>query len=139
MDPGELRGAEIERLALDVIEALNRGDAEALLSLVHADYEFRSRLVGVEGRLYRGPSGFNEYFRDLGEGFTDVRWELEKILDAGGGSPVVVFRIRARGRGSGAPVDALTPQVWTFRDGRVWRADAYRSLEEALDAAGRTD
>ena len=110
---------DVNRLAAAVADALNGRNADALLALVHADYEFHSRLVAVEGRVYRGREGFHDYFRDLDEGFTDVRWNLEEIVGGRGDDVVVVFRFTARGRESGAPVDALTPQVWTFRDGSV--------------------
>jgi ketosteroid isomerase-like protein len=129
--------AEVEALARTVPSILARRDADALLAVVHPAYEFRSRLVSVEGRAYTGPDGFHEYFRDLDEGFTDITWELEEVVGLPSDQAIVTFRLRATGRGSGIPVDFTTHQLWTFRDGKVWRNDVYGSREEALAASRR--
>ena len=130
------REKELDELAAALVDALNEHDAAALHALVHPDYEFYSRLVAVEGRAYRGREGFVDYFRDLDEGFTDARWNLDEIVGGRGDDVMVVFRFTARGRESRTPVDVLLPQVWTFRDGRVWRNVIYASRTEALDAVG---
>ncbi len=127
---------DLDALAAALVDALNERNADALLAVVHPDYEFYSRLVAVEGRAYRGRQGFLNYFRDLDEGFTDVRWNLEEIVGGRGDDVMVVFRFTAHGRESRTPVDVLAPQVWTFRDGRVWRNVIYASRTEALEAAG---
>ena len=129
---------QVEVLVAAFVEALNAGDADAMLALVHPDYEFFSRLVAVEGRAYRGPEGFADYFRDIAEGFSGARWELMEIVGGRGDRVMLVFRFTAVGRESRAPVEMAVPQVWTFRDGLVWRNDVYRLREEALKAAGLT-
>ncbi len=133
------REIEVAGLAAAVADALNDRNADALLALVNPDYEFHSRLVAVEGRPYRGREGFLDYFRDLDEGFTDVHWDLDEIVGGRGDDVLVVFRFTARGRQSGTPVDVLGPQVWTFRDGTVWRNVIYASKAEALEAAGLSE
>ena len=127
---------DVDELAAALADALNERNADALLAVVHPDYEFHSRLVAVEGRVYRGREGFLDYFRDLDEGFTDVRWDLDEVVGRRGDDVLVVFRFTARGRESGTPVDMFAPQVWTFRDGRVWRNVIYASRSEALEAVG---
>ena len=129
-------GKDIHAFAAGMVEALNQRDPDALLALVRPDYEFHSRLMAVEGRAYRGREGFCDYFRDLGESFTDLRWSLDEVVGERGDEAVVVFRFTARGRESSTPVDVLAPQVWTFRDGRPWRNVIYASRQEALEAAG---
>jgi ketosteroid isomerase-like protein len=133
--PGRPSDAEVEALARSVVSMLVRRDAEALLGAVHPDYEFRSRLASVEGRVYQGTNGFREYLRDLDEGFTDILWKLEGVIGMPADKAIVSFRMHARGRESGVPIDFSTHQVWTFRDGLVWHNDVYRSMEEALAAS----
>jgi ketosteroid isomerase-like protein len=130
---------EVEKLAASVLDALNRRDPDALLDMVHPDYELHSRLVAVEGNVYKGPEGFREYFRDLEGGFRDFRWEADEIIGEPPGNVVVVFRFRGRGRESGVPVGGLAAQLWIFRDGKVWRNTVYRTKSEALEAAGRSE
>ena len=130
------RENDIHALAAAMINALNERNADALLALVRPDYEFHSHLVAVEGRAYRGREGFQNYFRDLDESFTDLHWALDEIVGGQGDDVMVVFRFTARGRESGTPVDMLAPQVWTFRDGRPWRNVIYASRTEALEALG---
>lgn len=144
LDPAKGRAAleavsqenDIGALAAAMIDALNDRNTDGLLALVSPDYEFHSRLVAVEGRAYRGREGFQNYFRDLDESFTDVHWALDEIVGGQGDDVLVVFRFTARGRESGTPVDMLAPQVWTFRDGRPWRNIIYASRSEALKALG---
>jgi ketosteroid isomerase-like protein len=128
--------SDLEKLAAAVLDALNGRDSDALLALIHPDYEFHSRFAAVERGTYRGPEGIRDYFRDLEEGFADAHWELREVVDAPGDEVVTVFQFIARGRKSGVPVDLLTPMVWTFRDGKVWRNVIYPSKAEALKAAG---
>jgi ketosteroid isomerase-like protein len=119
-----------------ILEALNNHDPDALYSLVHPDYEFHARFVKLEGRVYAGRQGFHDYFRDLDDTFVDLKWELTEMRGAEGDSLLVVVRFTANGRESGIPIDRLAPQVWSFRDGLVWRNVSYGSKDEALVAAG---
>jgi ketosteroid isomerase-like protein len=122
-----------------VADALNERDADALLALVDPGFEFHSRLTAVEGRVYAGPDAFRDYFRDMDESFSDPRWSVEEVVGGSGDDVMVVFRFTARGRESGTPVDVRTPQVWTMRDGKVWRNVTYTEREEALKAAGLSE
>jgi ketosteroid isomerase-like protein len=49
---------------------------------------------------------------------------------------VVTVRFRARGRGSGTPVDARLYDVFTLRDGKIVRMDQFAERAEALEAVG---
>lgn len=46
-------------------DAYNARDAAAWSSLISDEFRFQSAFVGVEGRVYEGPSGFSRYFADL--------------------------------------------------------------------------
>ncbi len=49
---------------------------------------------------------------------------------------VTTLDFEAQGKGSGATVTLPSTNVWRFRDGVVSTFAAYRSLGEALGAAG---
>jgi ketosteroid isomerase-like protein len=63
-------------------------------------------------------------------------WEPQELVDAG--DKVFAFiRTRARGKASGAEVDAHVANVWTFRDGKPVELKYYgEDRAEALEAAG---
>jgi ketosteroid isomerase-like protein len=66
---------------------------------------------------------------------TDYRFEVEETIDAGD-SVVLAISESGRGRASGAPMKHSYCQVWTFRDGRIVRAEAFQTTEEARAALG---
>jgi len=49
---------------------------------------------------------------------------------------VVAYHVTGRARGSGVPLDTRTGQVWSVRDGKVWRNVAYTDPREAFEAVG---
>jgi ketosteroid isomerase-like protein len=74
------------------------------------------------------------------ESFEEFTIGVERIVDAGE-SVVVLSWIRARGRASGADVDAKVGCFFTVRDGKVIRyelSERHAALE-ALEAAGLSE
>ena len=67
--------------------------------------------------------------------FDELKVTIEEIIDAGDHA-VVVAHHQGRGRASGVAVDARFYEVYTLREGKVWRVDEYTELAEALEAAG---
>ena len=68
-------------------------------------------------------------------GTFEWRFEADELIDAGD-AVIVVARLIARGRESGAEVTDPMVMVYGFRDGRVISGDAYKTKREALEAAG---
>ena len=128
---------QTQRLISQVLDAMNARNADALLALAAPDYEFHSRVVAVDARVFRGPTGFDDYFREIDEGFTHPHWELSEIVGWRGENLVLVIRTTAWGRESGVPIDVRTPQVWSLRAGKLWRNRTFPTKEEALEAASR--
>ncbi len=75
-----------------------------------------------------------EYFRDVAAAWEEFRIELEDVREAGE-QVLVLWRVRARSR-SGVPLDQVTAQVWTWRDGMPWRNESFTDVAEALEAVG---
>ena len=59
--------------------------------------------------------------------------DVERIQELDDGRVLALLTLRARGRGSGAPVDSEYAHVLTFRDGLCLRFDTWK---RALAAAG---
>jgi ketosteroid isomerase-like protein len=70
-----------------------------------------------------------------GEMFDLYRNEPEDIIEAGDDKIVVVIRSAARGRLSGIEVQGRLAHLWTLRDGKAIRFEAFASREDALSAA----
>jgi ketosteroid isomerase-like protein len=81
--------------------------------------------VGAEA--FRAWTGFTDAFETF-----EVR--LNRIIDAGD-RVVALTHIQARGRASGAAVDALTGGIFTLRDGKIVRY-VLTGAREALEAVG---
>ena len=102
-----------------------------------ADPEFELDMTkwGPAAYTYRGIDGFRSFLRAL-----DTLWERFDIQPVrfveAGDHVVVVIQVEARGRESGAEVSAQYANTWTFRDGRVIRAEWVDEPAEALQAVG---
>jgi len=64
--------------------------------------------------------------------------DLLEVLDAGP-CVVAVYRVRARGRASGVPVERDAVYVYRFRGPKIERVDIYGTRAEALKAAGLSE
>jgi ketosteroid isomerase-like protein len=91
---------------------------------------------GVEGRVYHGGQGFAEAMADLDAAWQKWDQEVEQVLDAGERGVVVLVRLKARGRESGAPVDQAWAMVITLRDGKLASSRTFLDRDKALDFAG---
>jgi ketosteroid isomerase-like protein len=93
------------------VEAGNRGDVETLLQELDPEVEWHSALhalLGGEQTVFRGHDGVREMFRDAYEAFGAIRIEISEIRDLGD-RLVAIGRTRARGKASGADVEAPRP------------------------------
>jgi uncharacterized protein len=102
-----------------VYVALSEGDADTLRDMAVPEFvaDFSRRLV--EPGVMRGIDealGFLAQSRETWDEFPV--WEPQELIDAG--DKVVAFvRTGARGKGSGAGVEAYVWNLWTFRDGKL--------------------
>ena len=119
-------------------EAWNSGDMDAMLAVLHADFEYvTSGLFPGLAPVYRGHEGFRDFWRDFRETWDWLNIEIDEAQDADD-RVVVLFTFHARSR-DGLEVHRRFGNVWTFRDGFVSRCVAYGDWDEALEAAGLSD
>jgi hypothetical protein len=83
--------------------------------------------------VFLGYRQFPETMDEIWESFDSTPTRLTDIDDD---RVLVVYRFRARSRGSGAPIDQQLAWIMTIRDGKLSRTEAYSSVHEALEAAG---
>ena len=82
--------------------------------------------------------GLDEVMRHLASAEESLHYDPSDLLELRDAGPCVmaVYRIHARGRSSGVPVDRDAAHVYTFRGGRIERVEIFGSRTEALEAAG---
>jgi len=121
---------------LAIIEALNRGDVDAMLARMDPDFEWRPLEASPVERVYRGRDQVRRYVEDWLCTFECLRIDLEDLTEVGD-HIVAVVRGHARGRASGLALDTRFCQVWTVRDAVVLRVQEYATPEEGLAAVRR--
>ncbi len=123
---------EVMRMAL---EAFNRRDGEGFGALLAGDAEIVPVRSALEGTVYRGRDAAAQYCAAVDTSWENLRWEVEEIRD-GGDWVIALGRIRGRGRGSGAAIDAKGAWVAQFHEGLITRFQTYADRGEALKATG---
>ena len=114
------------------VDAFNRRDVDALLDLATPDCVLSSQLLDASAD-FRGREGLESFFAMLSESWEEFRSVIEDYRDLGD-EVLMLGRNRARGKGSGAPVDAPTAAICSFHDGKVSRIRLYLDQSEALRA-----
>ena len=117
-------------------DAFSSGDMGRILAFAHPDLEVVVPPdLSAEPDTYRGHDGVRRYFQSFGDAMDEIHFQPERFWDVGQ-SVVAVVRITAKGRQTGIPVEQRIAQVWTIRDGKGIRVQAYTSLSDALKAVG---
>lgn len=107
-----------------------RSDPEALFAILDPEVEWDTVHQMPDGAVTVGVASVRKFFRGWVGAFEDYSFVVEEMIDAGD-DVFVVMRHRGTGRTSGVLAEAVLPQVWTLRDGKVVR---YRGFTEEADA-----
>jgi len=116
-----------------LIDAWNRRDLSAALERMHPQCEVRP-LEGTE--TLHGHDGVAAAFEDWFDAFDKFTIHVEEV-SARGDRVLVKMRQRARGKGSGLEIEGRFYQLFTLRDGKVFRFEEYSEAADALKALGR--
>jgi ketosteroid isomerase-like protein len=122
-------------------EAFNRGDVEWMIAQLDPEIVWEDAAEVPGSRSFRGTREVRAYLESFAHQWEDIRFEPEGILDAGE-QVVALVRMVARGRASGAQVDARLAHVYKLRTGRGMRVLKVRTFfdrERALEAAGLSE
>ena len=126
--------AEVETVRASY-EALNRGDVDAALEALDREAVWRDSPELPGGGEFRGRESLRRFLQDFLAEWREFHQEVEDAVRAGD-RVALVLHLRAVGRSSGIAVDTRYAHVWTMRDGRGVRVDAYRDPDAALGELG---
>jgi ketosteroid isomerase-like protein len=115
------------------------GGTQATLDGWTEDCVFEEFQEMPDSGRYVGHAGVLEAVQHFTEAWGDLTFEPLEFIDVGDDQVIAVVGYRGRGRSSGAPMK--TPVAWLYhlRDGRIARARAFISKQQALEAAGLPD
>ena len=125
---------EVRAIADAAYGALNAGDLDAFVALVHDEVEFTSLVAEAEGTTFRGPDGVRAWWVAVRDSFENVTWDL---LELQGSEDRAVTRIHIAGVMSGVAVEQTMWQAVRLREGKLGWWATFRTEEEALDAMRR--
>ena len=111
--------------------------AEALGPFVHADFVCAQYTFGSEKR-YAGLDGLRTFMLDWMAPWIAYRIEIEEVIDLGE-RVLLLNKDRGLREGSTQEVRGRVGAVFTIRDGKVARLDAYTTHADALRAVGLSE
>jgi len=115
----------------EAYDALNQGDVESALGVLEPDAEWQEHSDLPEAGTYRSRDAIRTFLLGYLESWDEFRQETEELIDSGD-RVAVVLRMAAKGKGSGIEVEARYAHLWTLRDGKGVRVDAYADPDAAL-------
>ena len=117
-------------------DSYNARDPEAFAALWNPNCEWHPFLTArVEGDPgYHGHNGIRAWFEDVDEMFSDIHVDLEEFREVKG-RLLVLGRMTATGRGSGAQVNSEAAWVLEAKGEKFQRGWAYNSHEDAAREA----
>jgi ketosteroid isomerase-like protein len=120
--------------------ALDEDPPRLLLEVFAEDVEIRNPPELPLRGPFRGHEGVGLWFRESWEVLIEPHHELEEVIDVGDAATVIsVQRAQGRTRHMQLDTDLRWAAVWTFRAGKVVRAQGYMHRREALEAAGLSE
>jgi SnoaL-like domain len=119
---------------VEVVEAIHAEWAEGRLGREHmADgIRYVNPPDALEPGTREGADSFNSVF----DVYSELRFDIERLVDAGGGRVVMVGQMEGVARVTGIELIRPHSQVWTVRDGKAVSMQWFHTEAEALDAAG---
>jgi ketosteroid isomerase-like protein len=121
---------------VDVVRAIYEAWAEGRSAAPFIEKELE--YVNPPDAVEPGTKYGRHYLVKVQEVFPDVRFEIERFIDAGD-DVVVIAKILGRGSGSG--IDAMSKQgyIWTVANGKATRFQWFNDPAQALAAVGLSE
>ncbi len=126
---------EVAKLAF---QAFRERDVDRLLALADDAIELdlpSTATFAKRAGTYSGSEGVRAYFDDVSELWEELVLMPLEFSAVGRSHVLVRGRVRAR-RPGGETTEVPSEWIFRFRDGRLARACAYSTKEEALEAVG---
>ena len=115
----------------EMLEDYIRGNYEAALPAFTQDVEVVTAL-----ERFHGPAGVAREAKRWEEMWTDYRFEVEGLIDAGDDKVVLLYHQVGKAPESGVEIDERAGWVYTLREGKIARVEMFQDREAALRAAG---
>jgi ketosteroid isomerase-like protein len=114
------------------MEAVNRGDDEAVLALLADDVEVYSDSSTGNPGSYRGKDGYLEWSREWLEAWDEFRMDVRAIEPVGDDDVLVTVDQMGKGKGSGIEIGVSGVVLhFRIRAGRATRVALYLNREAA--------
>ena len=124
--------ANVENVKAAVAHFVATG--EPMWSSTAEDIEVHDHDIPDAG-VYRGHAGYAQWLEDWAGAWSEFSLEPEGFVEVGD-RVVVVFQMRATGRGSGVTVERKDAMVVEVRDGKAVRLDYYNDQQQAFQQVG---
>lgn len=122
-----------------LFDAFSARGADGMAGVSHPDGTFRSALEALEGGTYRGHGDIQRYIDDIDAIFDEWRLADPEYRPVGSDTAVALYRVVARAKGSGIPIDQPAAMVLTIRGGKIAHSEVHLDQEAALRAASPKD
>jgi ketosteroid isomerase-like protein len=127
------------KVARCMLEAFNRGDVDGVIATFDEAclVEEPQEMPDSPSQGFRGHEGIRAWMANL-RGIAGVSFEPRSFTTSG---DAVVSELASQGlgQGSGVPIEWTTYAVLHLRRGKIARAQAFLSRDEALAAVGLSD
>jgi ketosteroid isomerase-like protein len=116
-------------------EAFQRGDIDAFLATLDPEVEIFSTPELPNPGRFVGREGWIEWTSEWLDAWEGFEIDIEEYEAVGRHHVLMSARQRARGAGSGVPVEMRVFYLAEYRDGLATRFHLYANREEALEVA----
>lgn len=130
--------AKLARRAAEAVFRRPKPDFETVNMLFAPEHEFVSLISEIEGRSWRGASGFRDFLTAFGDS-VDFEGLVESATELDGHRVLLEVTITTRGKSSDVGLSDRRWWVMTVREGKVVRTASYSTHEDALRAVGPDD
>ena len=115
-------------------EAFLAADFETALSFYSPEVEWDGTNL-PDGQVGRGHEAILDHIQRWADAWADWHVELERVVDAGGGQVVLIFRETGRSD-SGLAMDERHAELYVLEGGKIVRRQGFSDPGAALEAAG---
>ena len=114
------------------------GDAEAALTMLTEDVEWRAPNCLPYGGVYHGHGGVSEYATTASGYYDYITVAVEEVVESGSGRVITTGKFGGRVKVTQTDFEVPFCQVWEFRDGKGAALEYWNDSGAVLGALGLT-